>query len=108
MSGRRSHARFAVLQSPVGVLRVLRDIVIQSSADDHIVAVSREPGVLGELVSVQFAAQSCEALRARVLESQPVVMDGTVRHQLRLHQVGEDTAEHEAAGSAAIRGLAVE
>lgn len=88
MSGRRSHVRFAVLQSPLGILRVLRDIVIQSFSDDHIVAVSREPGVIGELVSVQFAAQSRGALRARVLESQPVVMDGTVRHQLRLRPVG--------------------
>ena len=88
MSGRRSHVRFAVLQSPLGVLRVLRDIVIQSSTEDQIVAVSREPGVLGELVSVQFPTRTPGVLRARVLESQPVVMDGTVRHQLRLRQVG--------------------
>ena len=95
MSGRRSHARFAVLQSPTGILRVLRDIDIQSSKDGHIVAVSREPGVLGELVSVQFPAQISEVLRARVLDSQPVVMDGAVRHQLRLHHVNDDRSEHE-------------
>ena len=89
MSGRRSHARFAVLQSPTGILRVLRDIDIQSSADGDIVAVSREPGVPGESVSVQFPAETSEVLRARVLDSQPVVMDGAVRHQLRLHQVSD-------------------
>ena len=95
MSGRRSHARFAFLQSPTGILRVLRDIDIQSSTNGHIVAVSREPGVLGELVSVQFPAQASEALRTRVLDSQPVVMDGAVRHQLRLHHVTDDRSEHE-------------
>lgn len=90
MSGRRSHARFAVLQSPTGILRVLRDIDIQSLTNGHIVAVSREPGVLGELVLVQFPAQTGEALRTRVLDSQPVVMDGAVRHQLRLHHVTDE------------------
>src|SRR5215216_347179 len=53
MSGRRSHARYAVLQSPEGVLRVLRDVIIQSALDDHTIALSREPGILGELVMVQ-------------------------------------------------------
>ena len=95
MSGRRSHVRFAVLQSPTGILRVLRDIDIQSSTNGRIVAVSREPGVLGELVSVQFPTQTSEVLRARVLDSQPVVMDGSVRHQLRLHHVTDDRSEHE-------------
>jgi hypothetical protein len=72
---------------------VLRDVIVQSLTGEHIVAVSREPGVLGELVSVQFPAQASGVLRARVLESQPVVLDGTVRHQLRLHHVGEATAD---------------
>jgi hypothetical protein len=107
MSGRRSHARFAVLQSPVGVLRVLRDIDIQSSANGDIVAVSREPGVLGELVSVQFPAHPGEILRARVLESQPVVRDGSVRHQLRLHHVTDERLDDEA-GSLTERGIGVE
>ena len=87
MSGRRSHTRFAMLRSPEGVLRVLRDVVIQSTTDEHIVAISREPGVLGESVSVQLSAQEGAAVPARVLESHPIVVDGSVRHQLRLHQV---------------------
>jgi hypothetical protein len=87
MSGRRSHARFSVLRSPEGVLRVMREVVIQSATNDQIVAVSEQPGVLGELVSVKLAAQDRDGLQARVLESQPIVVDGNVRHQLRLHQV---------------------
>ena len=85
MSGRRSHTRFSVLRSPAGVLRVVRDIVVQSTINEQIVALSRDPGVLGELVSLQFP--DAEAFEARVVESTPVIVNGSVRHQLRLHQV---------------------
>ena len=94
MSGRRSHARFAVVRSPEGVLRVLKDVVIQSRTDDHIVAISRQPGVLGESVSVQPSPDEGWRVRARVLESHPVLVDGSVRYQLRLHTL--DAAPGEA------------
>ena len=92
MSGRRSHVRFAVLQSPQGMLRILQDVVVQNTRPDHTVALSREPGVVGELVSVQFPQDNSD-VRAKVLESQPVVIDGSVRHQLRLHHLNGDSAE---------------
>jgi hypothetical protein len=88
MSGRRSHGRFSVLCSPEGVLRVVRDIVFQGTINDQILALSREPGVLGETVSLQFPELA--PFEARVLESTPVIVDGSVRHQLRLHQVRPD------------------
>ena len=89
MSGRRSHVRFAVLQSPEGMLRVLQDVVIQNTRPEHTIALSREPGVLGELVSVRFPFRDDTSVWARVLESQPIMVDGSVRHQLRLHHLGE-------------------
>lgn len=92
MSGRRSHARFAVLRSPEGVLRVRRDVVIQSSAQDQTIALSSDPGIVGEIVVVQSALQDA-GVQARVLESQPVVVDGGVRHQIRLHHVGDAANE---------------
>ena len=85
MSGRRSHTRFAVVRAPEGVLRVSRDVVVQSTANEQILALSHEPGVLGELVFLQLP--EIGALHARVLESVPVMVDGSVRHQLRLHPV---------------------
>ena len=63
----------------------MRDIVVQSTINEQIVALSREPGVLGELVSLQFL--DTEPFHARVVESTPIIVDGSVRHQLRLHQV---------------------
>ena len=85
MSGRRSHPRFSVLPSPEGVLRVRRDVTVQWNGTHDLVVVSRDPGVLGELVSVQSVALEDEGITARVLESQLIVVDGSVRHQLRLH-----------------------
>ena len=92
MSGRRSHVRFAVLQSPEGILRVLQDVVVQNTRPDHTVALSRQPGVVGELVSVQFPQDDSD-VRAKILDSQPIVVDGSVRHQLRLHHVNGTSAE---------------
>jgi hypothetical protein len=74
-----------MLRSPEGVLRVVRDVIIQSTTNEHIVAISPEPGVLGTSVSVQLSANDDSAVQARVLESQPIVVDGHVRYQLRLH-----------------------
>ena len=90
MSGRRSHQRFAVLASPEGILRVRGDVVLQSLTPDHIVVVSRQPGIPGETVSVQSPYELETLATAQVLESQPVVIDGSIRHQVRLRQVSEN------------------
>jgi hypothetical protein len=97
MSGRRSHARFSVLPSPEGVLRVLRDVVIQIVTDEHLVVVGRQPGVRGEMVSVHSPDDSGGAVVAQVLESHPVIVDGSVRHQLRLQQMNESVAQSDVA-----------
>ena len=86
MSGRRSHQRFAVLASPEGVIRVMGDVVMQSVTPDQIVVVSRQPGIPGETVSVQSPDEVETIVTAQVLESQPIVIDGSVRHQLLLRQ----------------------
>ena len=97
MSGRRSHPRFAVFQSPEGILRVLKDVVVQSTANGHVLALSREPGVLGELVCLQFADNE---FNAKIVESVPVVIEGSVRHQLRLDR-GASLGRAEANGAEA-------
>jgi len=107
MSGRRSHVRCAVLQSPEGVLRVMRDVVVQQRAGDRdVIAISREPGVLGEAVVVEVPAdETSEGLQTRVVESQPVVVNGTVRHRLRLEAMGA-ASRHRDAGYVVQRGPA--
>jgi len=58
--------------------------MVQRASPDDLVVVSRDPGVLGEVVSLQSMGDET-SVTARVLESQLIVVDGTVRHQLRLH-----------------------
>jgi hypothetical protein len=93
MSGRRSHQRFAVVAPPEGILRVMGDVVVQSVTPEQIVLVSRQPGIPGETVSVQSPDALDSPVSAQVLDSQPIVIDGSVRHQLRLGQVSRTTAD---------------
>jgi len=106
MSGRRSHVRCAVMQSPEGVLRVMRDVVVQRAGNREVIAISREPGVLGEAVIIEVPADETSAgLQARVVESQPVVVNGTVRHRLRLEAIGT-ASRHSGAEGVLQRGPA--
>jgi hypothetical protein len=86
MSGRRSHVRFAVIRSPEGIFRVMRDVLVQRTRDGDVIAVGREPGVVGETVALELPADDAVSLQARVVESQPVVVNGSVRHRLRLRE----------------------
>ena len=96
MSGRRSHARFAVVNPPEGVFRVMRDVLLQRAGDHELIAISREPGLLGEAVVVEFPSdQITDRMRARVVESQPVVVGGSVRHRLRLEAIGATSHEND-------------
>ncbi len=70
MFGRRSHSRFTINPASDGVLRILNDVVVQPSDTNQMIAISREPGVVGE-----------------------VVADGAVRHQLRLDRVHQPDPE---------------
>lgn len=85
MSGRRGHQRFAIASPAAGAIRVLRDVVIDRMDRDDVVAISQTPGIIGEEMSLDLISSSgCVALRVKVLESRPVVVAGSLRHQLRL------------------------
>jgi hypothetical protein len=83
----------------------MRDVVVQKRAGDRdVIAISREPGVLGEAVVVEVPAdETTEGLKARIVESQPVVVNGTVRHRLRLEAMGAGSRD---AGNVVQRGSA--
>lgn len=89
MSGRRSHHRFVVATPWDGTMRVLRDVVVDRTEQGELLAVSQAAAIAGEEMSLDLvgAGTSLE-LRVRVLESRPVIIDGTVRHRIRLAVVG--------------------
>ena len=90
MIGRRSHPRFSLGQAWPGAVRLLRDITVCRTAEAELLAVSQSPGVIGEHLSLELIASvGTIALRVQVLGSRPAIVDGTVRHQVRLGIVGE-------------------
>jgi hypothetical protein len=85
MSGRRSHPRFSVSDPWVGTMRVLRDVIVDRSDTEELLAVSHVPCIVGEKMSLDLLGAG-ESLRltVQVLESRPLVVDGAVRHRIRL------------------------
>jgi hypothetical protein len=89
MSRRRRETRFEVREVE-GVLRVLRDVVVQRDAMNELVAISPEAGLPGELVTLHLGTDVDVPARVRVVESRPVVINGQLRHRLQLSRVSED------------------
>lgn len=85
MSARRSHPRFLVDSPWDGALQVLRDVAIHRVHPGEFVTVSTAPAVVGEVMSLDLMAEGNNvSLRVRVLECRPVVVNGNVRHEIRL------------------------
>jgi hypothetical protein len=74
-----------------GALQIFPDIVVQQADLDEWIGVSRQPAETGEtlvLDVLQFDAIEGEIRRrvpVCVIESRPVIVDGDMRHRLRLH-----------------------
>jgi hypothetical protein len=85
MNGRRSHSRFTIAASAEAVLHVLRDVILERVYPTEIIALSRDAGVLGEQLKLDVAGNGTHYTEdVRIVESRPVVVDGNVRHRLRL------------------------
>jgi hypothetical protein len=85
MSGRRSHPRFAVATPWDGAIRILRDVVVNRTGDDELLAVCNSAAVVGEVQSLELMGGGYRAVvKVRVLDSRPVIIEGTVRHRVRL------------------------
>lgn len=85
MSGRRRHERFAPAQPWDGAMQVLRDVIVQRDGDAGLVAIGQVPGVVGEQLTLDLAGGGhIVTCRVQVEESRPVILDGSVRHRIRL------------------------
>jgi hypothetical protein len=75
---------------------VLRDVIIERVEAGEIVAIGGEAAVLGESMVIDIAGHEPTGTQTvEVIESRPVVVDGAIRHRLRLRKVGQDAASHE-------------
>lgn len=90
MSGRRSHPRFAVATPWNGAMRILRDVVINRAGDDELLAVSNAAAIVDEVLTLEVMGGGQSAVvKVRVLDSRPVIIEGTVRHRVRLGLVND-------------------
>lgn len=83
MSARRRDSRVEVVNVE-GVLRVWRDVVGYLTDAGEYLVISSEARIKGEQLSMYLASSGTEPIPVRVLDSQPTILDGSVRHQLRL------------------------
>jgi hypothetical protein len=66
-------------------MRVLRDVVLQRTEKDELQAVSQVPGMAGEEMTLDLmGAGATIGLRVRVIDSRPMMLEGAVRHRIRL------------------------
>ena len=86
---RRSHPRFD-LENVAGDLRLLRDAVIRVDGNE-LVAVSDEGATPGEQLGVERVVNGMTVgVTACVVDCRLVMIEGTVRHQLRLSPCGRN------------------
>ncbi len=70
-------------------MRVLRDVVVNRADGNEVHAVSQVAAVVGEEMTLDLmGAGAVMALKVRVVESRPLMVEGVVRHQVKLAMVG--------------------
>ena len=91
MPGRRRDQRFVLSVPWEGELRVPADVVIEEYGEKELSVVSTAPAHRDEVLTLDAAGAGPElttTLSVRVKESVPVLVDGVVRHRLRLAILG--------------------
>jgi hypothetical protein len=67
------------------------DVIVEPNGDDEWIAMGREAAVAGETLILDIVLRDSEKgeLRHRlpvcVIDSRPVIIDGDLRHRIRLH-----------------------
>ena len=84
----RSEQRFRLTEPADGVLRVFLDATVHRNGDEWI-AISREPAAVGETLMLDVLDVDAGCVGGHfvlcVQESRPIIVDGRVRHRVRLH-----------------------
>jgi hypothetical protein len=84
MSGRRNYHRYGVNDAG-GCLRVVRDVVIRRGVANEFVVISDEPAAVGELLTLERMVDGLQtAIEVAVVDSRPAIVNGSMRHRVRL------------------------
>jgi hypothetical protein len=91
MADRRRDKRLRLSEPAVGALTAFPDVVVQQGADDEWIGITRQPAVAGEMLVLDVLQSDAvegeiwRRLPVCVIESRPVIVDGDMRHRIRLH-----------------------
>jgi hypothetical protein len=84
MSGRRQYHRYSVTNA-AGNLKVVRDVTIWRDIEDDFIAIGDEPEPTGELLALEYMVNgTLMTVEVCVIESHPTMVNGSIRHRLRL------------------------
>jgi hypothetical protein len=89
MLDRRRDKRYRLTEPATGMLRMCRDVIVSPQGLDEWIAISREAAVTGETLILDLPDMEDGDPNRRfpvcVIESRPVIVDGEMRHRIRLH-----------------------
>lgn len=75
-------------------MRVLRDVVIHRTTREELQAVSHVPAVAGEEMTLDLiGAGATLGLKVKVIDSRPMMVEGSVRHRIRLALLSAERVE---------------
>jgi hypothetical protein len=78
------------MTNAAATVRVLREVTVQNGTDDEVVAISGEPAVAGDVFILDRIVNHAKlSSRVTVVDSRPVVVNGSVRYRLRLKPLDE-------------------
>lgn len=85
MRGRRRDRRFTLSAPWEGQLRVPTDVVVERFDEEEVWVVSTAPALRDEMLTLDAIGSGAPmTINVRVSGSVPVLVDGVVRHRLRL------------------------
>ena len=91
VSDRRSYNRYRLTEAAEGTVRLFPDVIVEPYGEDQWIATGREAAVSGETLILDIVLRDADEgeLRHRlpvcVIDSRPIILDGDMRHRIRLH-----------------------
>ena len=90
MPDRRRDKRYRLTEPANGTVRTFADVVVQQSARDEWIALSREAVAIGETLVLDVVPADADdgeigqRFPVYVIDSRPVIVDGVLRYRIRL------------------------
>ncbi len=102
MLNRRKNPRALLPEALEGTLRLMEDVIVESYASSEITVVSGVPARSDQSLAITSVGVAPPApLEVRVTESTPAIVDGVLKHRLRLRVVDRDRGDRGPTGALA-------